>query len=227
MPVVGHTLAAAAYRPLAEQLAGVAAIRRGERVLEVSAGDGELTAHLLGMPGAPALTVVVAAAQQAGDLREALGRAPVEPVITPSWQLPFGDNAFDLALSLLAIDADDQLTAALTELARVAQRARVLVWTDGATHENALRAAITTTPTTTPTPAPPIPRGWTQTTLNDVARFDGIGQLWLALVTERGIEIPADQEQAVRERLQKNIAPYTAADGTMRIPVRAALLSLH
>lgn len=227
MPVVGQTLAAAVYRPLAEQLAGVAAIGAHERVLDLSAGDGELTTQLLSTPAAPALTVVVADAQRADDLREALGSAPAELVITPAGQLPFGDNAFDLALSLLAIDADDQLAATLTELARVARRARVLTWTEGAIHENALRDAMASTPTTTPTPATPLPPGWIQTTLTDVARFDGITQLWLALVTERGIEIPTDQEQTVRERLQKNIAPYTAADGTMRIPVRAALLSLH
>jgi SAM-dependent methyltransferase len=225
--VVGRTLATAVYRPLAEQLAGIAAIGARESVLELSAGDGELTAHLLRTPAAPALTVVVADTQQADDLREALSPAPVELVITPSWQLPFRDNELDVAVSLLAIDTGDQLQATLTELARVARRARVLVWTDGATHENALRDAMASTPTTTTTPATPLPPGWTQTTLADVARFDGIGQLWLALVTERGIEIPVPQQQAVRERLQKNIAPYTAADGTMRIPVRAALLSLH
>lgn len=226
MQAVGRTLTAAVYRPLAEQLADAAAIRSGERVLELSAGDGELTVRLLRAPRTPALTVVVAEAQPAGDIREALGSAPVELVITPAWQLPFGDNAFDLAVSLLAIDASDRLSATLTELARVARRARLLVWTDGATHENALRAAMATTPATT-SKAPAMPAGWTQTTLADVARFDGITQLWLALVTERGIEIPVHRERAVRERLQENLAPYTAADGTMRIPVRAALLSLH
>lgn len=227
MPMVGRTLAAAVYRPLAEQLAGLAAIGACERVLELSAGDGELTAHLLSTPGAPALTVAVADVHHAGDVRDALGPAPVELVIAPASQLPFADNAFDLAVSLLAIESGDQLTESLIELARVARRAHVVVWSDGATHENALRDAITTTSTAPPSPAPPLPAGWTQTPLADVARFDGIGQLWLALVTERGIEIPEHQEHAARERLQENVAQFTAADGTMRIPIRATLLWLR
>jgi SAM-dependent methyltransferase len=227
MPAVGRTVAAAVHRPLAEQLAGVAAIGACERVLELSAGDGELTAHLLSTPGAPALTVVVADVHQTGTVRAALGPAPVELVIAPASRLPFADNAFDLAVSLLAIESGDQLAASLTELARVARRSHVVLWTDGATHENALRDAITTAPTTPQSPAQPLPAGWTQSTLGDVARFDGIGQLWLALVTERGIDIPEHQDHAVRERLQENVAAFTAADGTMRIPVRATLLSLR
>jgi hypothetical protein len=227
MPVVGRTLAAAVLRPLAEQLAGMAAIGACDRVLELSAGDGELTAHLLSTPGASALTVVVADVEKAANLREALAPAPVALVIVPAWQLPFAANAFDRAVSLLTVDSGDQLSATLIELGRVARRAHVVVWTDGATHENALRDALTTAPTITPTPAPPLPAGWTQSTLADVARFDGITQLWLALVTERCIEIPAHQEQAARDRLQDHVAKYTAADGTMRIPVRAALLSLR
>jgi len=267
MPVAGRTFATAVLRPLAEQLAGVAAVGAGERVLELSAGDGELTARLLSAPSAPALTVVVADEQSANRLPsalgparagdapgpahagDALGPAAVEAVIAPARQLPFADNTFDLAVSLLAIESRDQLTAALTELARVARRARVVLWTDGATHETALRDAwrdvrrnVATDEnvmrdagqdqslgdaanvTVVPTPLPP---GWTQSTLADVARFDGITQLWLALITERGIEVPPTQERHLRARLEHHVLQYTAADGTMRIPVRATLLTLQ
>ncbi|HWF57823.1 MAG TPA: hypothetical protein VG520_05685 [Candidatus Dormibacteraeota bacterium] len=202
MPAVGHTLARAVYRPLAEQLAAAAAIRAGERVLELSAGDGELTPHLLAAAGA----------------------SPVV-MITPAGTLASADRTFDIAVSLLAIDADPTMRPALDELARVAHRARVVVWAGGATHENALRDALLAPAATSPPVRPP--PGWTQTTLADVARFDGITQLWLALVGERGVEMVPPREHAVRERLQERVARFTAADGTMRIPVRATLLSLR
>jgi hypothetical protein len=233
MPVAGRTLAAAVLRPLAEQLAAVAAIGAGERVLELSAGDGELTARLLSAPSPPTLTVVVADAQSANRLRGALGPAAIEAVIAPAWQLPFADNTFDLAASLLAIDPDPMFAATLTELARVAHRAHVVVWADGATHESALRnawrdvrgdAAPDTDAAAVPMPAPP--PGWTQSTLADVARFDGITQLWLALITERNVEVPPEQERNLRAQLEHHISQFTAADGTMRIPVRATLLTL-
>jgi len=197
-------------RPLAEQLAALAAPRADETVLELSSGDGELNARLRGTAGAAAGTVVV---------------------IAPSRHLPFDDNAFDLAVSLLAIDAGDGLPATLSELARVAGRAHVVVWGNGATHENALRDAWRDLggddAATAVADAPPLPPEWTRSTLTDVARFDGINQLWQAMITERGVTVSAGQEQALRERLQHHVAKYTAADGTMRIPVRAALLSLR
>lgn len=195
-------------RPLAEQLATLAAPRADETVLELSSGDGELNARLRGTAGAAAGTVVV---------------------VTPSRHLPFDDSAFDLAVSLLAIDAGDDLPATLSELARVASRAHVVVWGNGATHENALRDAwrdLSGDDAATAVAGAPPPPEWTQSTLTDVARFDGIHQLWQAMITERGVTVPAGQEQALRERLQHHVAPFTAADGTMRIPVRATLLTL-
>jgi hypothetical protein len=228
MPATGRTLSAAVLRPLAEQVAGVAAIGAGERVLELSAGDGELTVRLLSTPDAQPLTVVVADVHAAGSVRDAVGPSPIHLVIAPAWQLPFADNTFDLALSLLAIHPGTMLAATLTELARVARRAHVAVWTDGATYENALRDAWRDVrgeaAHTTAVPIPPL-LGWTQRALADVARFDGIAQLWLALITERGSEVPANHERDLRTRLEQHVSQHTAADGTMRIPVRATLLT--
>lgn len=58
--------------------------------------------------------------------------------------------------------------------------------------------------------------------LRDVLRFDGVAQLWLALVTERGIDAALDP--ARRARLEAALAPWLAADGTLRIAVEAACL---
>ena len=226
---MGHTLAVAVYRPLAEQLVAVAAPGPGDRVLEVSAGDGEVIRRLAGAASQPLPTVLVATDARARALGEAIAPLTAPTVVAPAWQLPFGDGDFDLAVSLLAVAGPERAGQALAELARVARRVEVVVWTDGATHENALRdawrelgapGALPATLMTTATPP-----GWSQSELADVARFDGIGQLWAGLVTERGITVPAALATALKERLAENVAAFTAADGTMRIPVRATLLT--
>ena len=227
--VVGHTLAVAVYRPLAEQLVAVAAPRPGESVLEVSAGDGEVSRRLAGAASEPPATVVVATDALARALGEAIVSLTAPAVVAPAWQLPFGDGDFDLAVSLLAVVGGERTGQAFAELARVARRTEVVVWTDGATHENALRdawrelGAPGALPATLMTAA--TPPGWTESELADVARFDGIGQLWAGLVTERGVAVPAAVARALQERLAENVAAFTAADGTMRIPVRATLLT--
>ena len=227
--VVGRTLAVAVYRPLAEQLVAVAAPRPGERVLEVSAGDGEVSRRLAGAASGPLPTVLVATDVRARALGDAIAPLEAVVVVARAWNLPFGDAEFDLVVSLLAVAGAERAGQALAELARVARRVAVVVWTDGATHENALRdawrelAAPGALPVTMLT-APP-PPGWTQSELSDVARFDGIGQLWAGLVTERDIAVPAAMATALQERLAENVAAFTAADGTMRIPVRATLLT--
>jgi len=227
--VVGHTLAVAVYRPLAEQLVAVAAPGPGDRVLEVSAGDGEVIRRLAGAASQPLPTVLVATDARARALGEAIAPLQAVVVVARAWDLPFGDAEFDLAVSLLAVAGPERAGQALAELARVARRVEVVVWTDGATHENALRdawrelAAPGALPVTMLTAA--TPPGWTPSELADVARFDGIGQLWAGLVTERGITVPAALATALKERLAENVAAFTAADGTMRIPVRATLLT--
>ncbi|HEX6492882.1 MAG TPA: hypothetical protein VF112_05190 [Candidatus Dormibacteraeota bacterium] len=59
--------------------------------------------------------------------------------------------------------------------------------------------------------------------LRDVVRFDGLDALWAALVTERGIPEALDPDR--REALEWALRRWIAADGTLRIPVEAALLS--
>jgi hypothetical protein len=195
------------YRPLAEQIAGLAAPREGERVLELPAGDGELSVRL----------------------RRAVGaRGRVEVVKRP-WNFTQTEDHFDLAVSLLAIDAQDELQAVLPQLNVVARRTFVAVSAGGATYDNALRTAwrdvtgaeLAALPSTDPVTTP---AGWRQRRVSDVARFDGIEQLLTALTDERGIDVPADRRAALRERLAREVAVFTAADGTMRIPVHVTLV---
>jgi hypothetical protein len=60
-------------------------------------------------------------------------------------------------------------------------------------------------------------------------RFDGFNQYWHALVTERplgGELLGVDPHAiaAVRANVAAALQPYTAADGTMRVPVSALLI---
>jgi Methyltransferase domain len=226
---VGHTLAVAVCRPLAEQLVAMAAPAPGERVVELSAGDGEVSRRLAGAASGALPTVVVATAARARAHGAAIAPLEADIRVASAWQLPFGDWEFDLAVSLLAVAGAERAVDALAELARVARRVAVVAWTRGATHENALRdawrelGAPGALPDTMLTAA--VPPGWSGSELADVARFDGIAQLWAGLVTERGVAVAAALATALQERLAENLAAFTAADGTMRIPVRATLLT--
>ena len=207
MPPPGRTLAVAVYRPLAEQLAGIAAPLGGKRVLELSAGDGELSARL----------------------RRDVGEHGSVEVRARPWNLTQDAGHFDVALSLLAIDVQDELQSVLPQLSVIARRAHVAVAGGGATYDNALRTAwrdVDGTDLEALPPTDPVssPNGWRQRRLSDVARFDGIDQLLTGLTDERGIEVQSDQRTALRDRLAAELAPFTAADGTMRIPVHATLV---
>jgi hypothetical protein len=207
VPRPGRTLAVSLYRPLAEQLAGLAAPHQGERVLELSSGDGELTVWLT----------------------EALGAGGSLDTVERPWNFTQPSHHFDLAISLLAIETPDELHAVLPQLAVVAARTLVATFGGGARHDNALRTAwrdvvgeeLGAVPS--PDPVSP-PAGWRQRRLSDVARFDGVAQLLTALTVERGIDVPAGLRDPLQERLARELAPFTAADGTMRIPVHLTVV---
>jgi SAM-dependent methyltransferase len=103
--------------PLAPLFADLAAVARGQRVLDVGCGPGALTGELIERLGPSAVSAVdpsepfVAAAQTrypALDVR----RATAE-------QLPFEDEAFDAALAQLVVHFMAQPVVGLHEMARV------------------------------------------------------------------------------------------------------------
>lgn len=203
----GRTLSVAVYRPFAEQLAELAAPKEGQHVLELAPVDGELTARL----------------------RTAVGATGVVEVAERPWNFTQPERHFDTAVCLLGIQAQDELHALLPQLSLVSRRVLVAVFAGGATYDNALRTAwrditgaeLSTLPSTDPV-APAA--GWRQRRLSDVARFDGVEHLLTALTDERGIDLPRAHRAALRDRLARELASFTAADGTMRIPVHATLV---
>ena len=104
-------------RLLSPQLADLAGVRGGQRVIDVGCGPGALTGELVARLGAEAVAAVdpsepfVAAAQQRNpgvDVR----RAPAE-------ELPFPDDTFDAALAQLVVHFMTDPVAGLAEMARV------------------------------------------------------------------------------------------------------------
>jgi ubiquinone/menaquinone biosynthesis C-methylase UbiE len=117
---------------LSPQLADLAGVRGGQRVLDVGCGPGALTAELVMRLGPAAVAAVdpskpfVAAAQT---------RNPGVNVLQASAeQLPFLDQAFDAALAQLVVHFMSDPVAGLAEMARVTRSDGVVaacVWDHG------------------------------------------------------------------------------------------------
>lgn len=115
--------------PLAPQLADLASVAAGQRVLDVGCGPGALTTELVGRLGVDAVTAVdpsesfVAAAQE---------RNPgVNVQRGAAEHLPFEDQEFDSALAQLVVHFMADPVAGLREMARVTRKHGVVaacVW---------------------------------------------------------------------------------------------------
>src|SRR5206468_2305574 len=85
--------------PLAPQLADLAGVRAGMRVVDVGCGPGALTRELVARLGAPSVAAVDPSASFVAAVRQ---RHPgVEVHEATAEQLPFVDDAFDAALAQL------------------------------------------------------------------------------------------------------------------------------
>ncbi len=114
---------------LSPQLADLAGVEAGQRVLDVGCGPGALTAELVQRLGAEHVSAVdpsesfVAAAGQ---------RHPgVDVRLAPAEDLPFEDDAFEVALAQLVVHFMADPVAGLREMARVTRRGGVVaacVW---------------------------------------------------------------------------------------------------
>lgn len=111
-------------RVLAPLFADFAGVCPGDRVLDVGAGTGALTAALLAR-GASA-TAVDPSPEFAAVLRERFPGLEVEEA--PAEAIPFADGVFDAALAQLVVAFMADATAAIAEMVRVARRVAVCMW---------------------------------------------------------------------------------------------------
>lgn len=109
---------------LAPLFADFAGVEAGERVLDVGAGTGALTAEAI-TRGA-----VVAAADPSPEfVAELRARFPgLEVEQAPAESLPWAAGVFDVALAQLVVAFVSDGPAAVAELARVARRVAVCMW---------------------------------------------------------------------------------------------------
>ena len=114
---------------LSPQLADLAGVRAGQRVLDVGCGPGALTAELVTRLGPAAVTAVDPSAPFVAAVR---ARHPgVDVHRASAEQLPFPDRSFDAALAQLVVHFMSDPVAGLTEMARVTRRDAVVaacVW---------------------------------------------------------------------------------------------------
>ena len=116
-------------RMLSPQLADLAGVNTGQRVIDVGCGPGALTAELVTRLGADAVSAVdpsepFVAAARARNPGVDVQRASAE-------QLPFADRAFDAALAQLVVHFMADPVAGLGEMARVTRLGGVVaacVW---------------------------------------------------------------------------------------------------
>jgi SAM-dependent methyltransferase len=134
---VSFDVAGAAYdrfmgrysRPLAPQLADLAGVAAGQRVLDVGSGPGALTAELVARVGASAVVAVDPSAAFVDALQERL--PDVEATRASAEALPFGDGIFDAALAQLVVHFMSDPVTGLREMARVTRSGGVVaacVW---------------------------------------------------------------------------------------------------
>jgi SAM-dependent methyltransferase len=114
---------------LSAQLADLAGVESGQRVIDVGCGPGVLVAELVQRVGADA----VAAVDPSEPFVEATrARHPgVDVRLAPAEELPFPDDSFDAALAQLVVHFMTDPVAGLGEMARVTRPGRVVgacVW---------------------------------------------------------------------------------------------------
>jgi SAM-dependent methyltransferase len=114
---------------LAPQLADLAAVSAGQRVLDVGCGPGPLTAELVNRLGAPAVSAVDPSEPFVSAAKE---RHPgVDVRRAAAEQLPFQDAEFDATLAQLVVHLMENPTLGVEEMVRVTRKRGVVaacVW---------------------------------------------------------------------------------------------------
>jgi hypothetical protein len=244
-PRYGRLYANAVLRPLAEQVIDALDVQPGETACDLMC-DGATLGVALGASVGPQGRVVLVDSD-AALLRLAAHEVTATGCAVAMHVVPDALEALDAApadrvASLCTFgfwDGESLLDVAERVTRR---RAAVLTWDAAAppAHETALAGALRDiarieSPFLRRCLADPDAdqsARWQPGILRDVVQFDGIAAYWAAMVLERPIvreldELPDDAVAAVRGACQRALQAWTAADGTMRIPVRATLWCLR
>lgn len=149
-------------------------------------------------------------------------------------RVPLDDAACDAVASLLTLGFAAWLPREVVRILRPGGTLRVLTWDaqEPPAHEAALQAALRQVTGSTShfidqvLAAPSL--GVVSERIRDVVRFDGFAHYWAALVHDRPLGSDMDQlsrasVRAIQARCRAALSAFTAADGSLRIPVTAML----
>jgi SAM-dependent methyltransferase len=120
---------------LAPQLADLAGVAAGQRVLDVGCGPGALSTELVRRLGPNGVTAVDPSESFVAAARERLPGVTVERASAE--RLPFPDDAFDAAIAQLVVHFMSDPVAGLAEMGRVTRRGGVVaacVWDHAGGH---------------------------------------------------------------------------------------------
>jgi len=239
----GDALGAAVLRPLGEQLIAAMHLEPGAVVCELMCDGGVLSSALaraLPVDGTLVLTDTDRAMLE-GVAAQAGGACRIEARVIDGPRIPLDDASCDALTSLLTLTFAEAgaLLADARRVLRPGGSLAVVVW-DAANppaHEAALDAALRANGVTSrfmqrvlaPVNAP---AGVAQTVLHDVARLETFAHLWAACVDQRPLsdELAALDEAvvtAMRRDHEALLMRFAAADGTLRVPLSARLLSMR
>jgi hypothetical protein len=225
----GPLYSRAVLRPLAEQLVQSAAFD-GRPVCRVIGDDGGAVVAALGE-----VTRGRAVVEQIDAVSDAHAAMPADPAAgahTDAWLFSLCTVGVDVhAAQLLSTALNWNIRALVWDRNRppVHEQALVEACTTCAVDASPWRSTLADCDDFEPMPDG-APAAWDRESIHDVARFDSFDAYWRAMVTER-LElidrgaVAAGSLPAVRSAAQGAVRMYTAADGTLRIPITATLLS--
>jgi ubiquinone/menaquinone biosynthesis C-methylase UbiE len=248
----GRLLVESVLRPFAEHLAAMVQAHAGDTCVDAS-GDGGVLPMLLARAGATSIAADDDAAvlRDIADEAALLHLDSVRTVQTDdAHALPLPDGAAQVVTSLFAIAHAPDPAATLRELLRIRDRRRgriaVATWSEpgAAPHEGALLDALHELNAQAPDALMRnLALGYPLAAehlveqaggsgilevvrIHDVVRFDGLAHYWAAMVTQRPLARDVDNADAdLRRAVERTLQPYTAADGTMRIPTEAVVIT--
>jgi len=240
----GPRYSAVVLRPLAEQLLGMFPVRAGQTACDLLCDSGVLTAALA---RAVAPQGAVIAADVSADLVKAAydaathGTAQVRTCITDGVVIPLKRHSCDVVASLLTLGFGDP-GALITEARQIVSPggAMAIMHWDASIppeHENALVRSLSDcagyrSPFLDSVLSQVLGNGHTdRIRVRDVVRFDGFTDYWHACVAERplGDELTALTDELIGEvqaHTARALERFTAADGSLRIPVEALVVTI-
>ena len=242
-PRYGRLYAQAVLRPLAEQVVDALDVHPGDTACDLMCDGGTLGVALgsaVGDVGRVVLVDTDVALLSVAMAEVSACGCHVTTHLAAGAASALGDASFDRVASLCTYGfwSDGSLLDTAERAIRPTGRAAALTWDPSLppSHEAVLIDALRDvagiqsqflTQCLASPDAEQSPR-WEPIAVHDVVRFDGISEYWTAMVVERPLvrELEHQPERvvaAVRVACQRALLPWTAADGTMRIPVPASL----